>query len=328
MYNSSQKESFIRYFGSKQNASKDEVNILYKAFDWLNSFETEWECDLSSQHNDEELKFMVDKLIKLRVRSEDFLIVFRNYIRWCKQTKIKETSLALLDVVPNDILEIQYSTVSSPSQLQKYLSALFRPEIDHTVDNVYRTFLWLGFAGMEERDTYKLEEKHVNLDDEVIEYNGLEFPIYKEGIPAVKYCKEDKSFMYYNDNYVGGPIERYRYPSKQLLRGIRSEYTLENRMMRVQISKIQKSAFDNKQTAMRVSYFNVWRSGVFYREYILEKENHTHFKKFEDVAEVMLRMGTRSYKGGESATEKQKFERIVRDLNRFYKRWKIAHGYD
>lgn len=328
MYNTQQKEEFLRFFKSRRNVNKTEVDLAIKTCNWIQKYEQDWGCDFCNQADKDKLQEVVNWLTTHSIPRSGYemLIILREYVRWCNNSKIPGAKTVLLDLTADKIEEIKLSSVSSPSQLQNFLSAVYRPEVEHTVDNIYRVFYWLAYSGLEEKDSYNITSDNIDFQNNLIHYNGLDFPIYRESIPTFQSCASDKTFSYHNDIYTGD-IQRDRLPGKELMRGVRSNATYDNKFMRIKVSQKQREAAKNKQIVLSLSYFKVWRSGIFYKEWIQEKDGRAKDQSFKEVAKVILKSGNRSYKEGESASKDEKYKRIIRELERTYKLWKIANSY-
>ena len=316
------KEFLGYYYNHPYQRQPKERRQIGRALKWLEPYENKWGMDFCLQTDIEELQAIVNQTsvgAKITI-----LLVLRDYIKWSVNKKSEGASQVFLTLTTPAIESYKYSTISSPAQLQNHLSAIYRPESERTIDNTYRVFFWLAFSGLEEHDAYKVTTDDINLEKMRIEYNGLQLPIYKESYVAFKSCKEDRSFMYSNDNYVTTEIDRPRATGNNLLRGFRVAPSLENRTMRVLTNRRQQVAYEKGQIRRTVAYSRVWRSGIFYKEWVCERQGRP--LSFTDTAAFIVENGTRAYKAGEVATMQVKYERILRDLTREYKLWKVAHN--
>lgn len=324
MYNKTLKNQYIQHCYNDLLKTSDEINIIVRAFKRIEQYELLWQKDLCEQEDDIELQKVVDDIKRFGHNKFGMIIELRDYVKWSNGIKASNNN-SFLYITSKTFEKQKLSSVSGPDQLQKYLSAIYRPEIEHTIDNIYRAFYWLAFAGLEEKNAYLINADDIDIINMGIMFNGSKYPIYKEGVPAIESCKNDNCFVYYNDAYNNGPIERSRMPGTSILRGVKSTASMENRIMRTVISRKEREATQNGQIALSLSYMKVWKSGMFYREYQDEKSGNRRMG-FERQAEIIIEDGSRSYKNGESATVKEKTSRIARDLLNEYIQWKIAHN--
>lgn len=181
------------------------------------------------------------------------------------------------------------------------------------------------YGGVNEDNVFDIEADDVKLDDMIILHSGFKYDLYKEGIPAIRSCKEDDSFVIYNDNYNIGYTEIVRTQGNLLLRRVKSKTQVNSRSTMTAISHKQREAFNAKQISFTLRYYQVWRSGVYYREWMREKQGKPR-QDFADVAERMAQTGSRSYNENQTASLEDKKKRFIRELVKGYKQWKIAHN--
>lgn len=318
------KKEFQKYYNEyptvKKKRGRSEIT---RALRWIEPWEKEWGVDLCYQNDEQKLQKMADlssKNARIYV-----LYILHEYIKWCQMTKVPHASSKLLDITTPEIERIKSKTVSSPAQLQNYLNILYRAESERTIDNTYRALFWIAFSGIKEKEAYQLTSDDVNLDEMFIEYGGMKFAIYKEGVAALSSCKFDKTIIYAHETYGSGSTELARAPGNNLLRGIRVAPNLDNRTMRIKISAKHSEAIKSGKIKQKLPYQWAWKSGLFYRE--LENELHGCGMSFDDVADQLLEYGPRAYQDGkEIASIEQKRSRMISELTREYRLWRMAHN--
>lgn len=91
-----------------------------------------------------------------------------------------------------------------PKHLQAILDKSFHPLESETVDCVYRCYLWMAFAGMEEANALEVKVSEIDFGPMLIEHGGKSYEIYREAIPAFRMACEATEFMYEHPNYKRG----------------------------------------------------------------------------------------------------------------------------
>ena len=102
-----------------------------------------------------------------------------------------------------------------------------------------------------------------------------------------------------------------------MIRGIKSVPTLK--ALRVELSRRSKQNSD--KTPLKLSYFRVWISGVFYRMY--EQEIIGVPPDFNAIAYQQMEGKTYKLDSGRNTMEAKR-RQLVRDYEEDYERWKLA----
>lgn len=264
MFNAEVKEGFVKSYTDKIS-----VRVACKQFfDIAQKYEEQWGADLYTR-TIEELTPFLDDVSGLTVQSrKTTLSILKSYIRWCMaQNDILGVCEDILKInsVPSDKFKTQ--TVTSPIHLQRYLDSVFAPVEDKTVENIYRTYFWMAYAGINQNDVFKVKNKDVDFSEMVIRYNEKVYPIYREGIKAIKYCVE-LDYIRSERTNTGKFVILDRIDSDLVMRGRKSVFT--SKSMQERTSRKQREALDSGKTDLRLSYFKVWISGLFYRMYMDE----------------------------------------------------------
>ena len=168
----------------------------------------------------------------------------------------------------------------------------------------------LGFTGM------------LNLEDEdfaemLIHHGGRDYPIYREALPAFRNCVRLTEFRYKHPNYPDRTVWKDRIPGDILVRGIRSVPSMA--VMQVELSRRLRRANEAGKTEMRLSYYRIWISGVFYRMY--EDELAGFPADFSSVVDEKL--GDFQYKLPDKGnTQEYKRKKVAESYLSDYERWK------
>lgn len=314
MYNEELKTKFVR--GYTNSISTAEVcQTIFNAFE---QYEVEWGADLCTRST-EELQPVVDGLVGFRARSKwMMLIILKDYVKWCIGMKVPGACDGMLKIETVGLEKVKHQTVASPLHLQRYLDSICEPESEETTDNIYRCFYWLAYGGVAEEDILSIKCSDVDLNNMVVRYNDTEVPIYREALPAFKNCVNLTQFVYKHPNY-DKLVYKDRADGDTLVRGIRSAPSIK--AMRVELSRRSKAKMDEGKTDLKLSYFRVWISGLFYRMY--ERERAGMPVDFSAAAAQFMEGKTYKLDRGRNTPEAKK-RQLTRDYLEDYERWKLA----
>lgn len=314
MYNEELKTKFVR--GYTNSISTAEVcQTIFNAFE---QYEVEWGADLCTRST-EELQPVVDGLVGFRARSKWMrLIILKDYVKWCIGMKVPGARDGMLKIETVGLEKVKHQTVASPLHLQRYLDSICEPESEETTDNIYRCFYWLAYGGVAEEDILSIKCSDVDLNNMVVRYNDTEVPIYREALPAFKNCVKLTQFVYKHPNY-DKLVYKDRADGDTLVRGIRSAPSIK--AMRVELSRRSKAKMDEGKTDLKLSYFRVWISGLFYRMY--ERERAGMPVDFSAAAAQFMEGKTYKLDRGRNTPEAKK-RQLTRDYLEDYERWKLA----
>lgn len=212
-------------------------------------------CDLFAKHTSDRVLRYTTNLLR--------------YLRWYKNKYPDKDIGAAWKWVMGQLDKYRISLVASPTHLQLELNKIFRPEESDTIDNIYRTYFWLAFSGLRDKENAcKVSIDDVRIDEMKFFANGVSFYLYPQSIKAVSRAAKCTSLNYEHPNYKGGIVSRDRYDSQMLLRGIKQDADIESLMVGVKKKTAAVCAKD--PTAKRLTYRSVYDSGLFYRQLDLE----------------------------------------------------------
>lgn len=316
MFNQELKEKFIKEY----TASISVREACVSAFNALEKHEIAWGADLCTKST-EELQPIVDELVGMRARSQLLRVtLLRDYVKWCIQNNVPGACDGMLHINTTGVEKMKRQTVTSPLHLQVYLNQICDPEFEETIDNIYRCFYWLSYGGVPEEEILQIKASDVDLSSMVVRYRGNEFPIYREAIPAFKNCIHLTQFVYKHPNYSADKVVyRERANGDTLVRGIRSTPSIT--AMRVELSRRSKQCIDEGKTEMKLSYYRVWISGLFYRMY--ERERAGLPVDFSDAAACF--MEGKTYKLDRSRNTPAAYQRkVAGEYLQDYEHWKMT----
>lgn len=197
MYNTQLKKAFLNY---KRETVVEQTLQVYKAiFNILEKYEVVRNADVCTYDKQTLLDIFNDCLSHLRQYTiKVYLKVLQEYTAWCTDNKVEGVKDDINEVLPNEIITygLKRKFVSSPTHLQEYLDAVFDPESDQCVDNIYRCYLWLAFMGVYPEDVLSVKCSDVDLEDMTLSYHGKNIPLYPESISCFKNAATLNSFQY------------------------------------------------------------------------------------------------------------------------------------
>lgn len=316
MYNEHLKMKFIDEYTDSVSTSK----VCKTIFNALETYEDGWGADLCTRST-EELQPVVDNIVGFRTRSKWMrLIILKDYVKWCIGTDVPNACDGMLGVTSIGLDKLRRQTVANPLHLQEYLDVIFNTkESEQTTENIYRCFYWLAYGGVFEKDILSIKCSDVDLQNMIVHYKDTVIPIYREAIPTFKNCVELTQFAFKHPGY-SKIIWKDRAPGDTLVRGIRSVPSLES--IRVELSRRSYKKRKDKETDLKLSYYRIWISGIFYRAY--EREIFGEEPNFDWV--VSQQMEGKNYKldSGRNTPDAKK-RQLIRDFKEDYLRWKLAY---
>lgn len=279
MFNEELKNSFIQqYTDSKPTAEK-----VRRIFDIISKYEERWGEDICTKSADD-LKTVIDNVLGLRSGPRlTNLSLLRKYSKWCMDNGVPNACDGLFQVKDEGVQRIRLSMVSSPKHLQECLDHAFPPESSFRIDNIYRCFFWMAFAGIDEKDSVLITANHIDSWNRVINFNDKEYPIYDEAVPVFRHLCSANSFLCDFSRY-----EKIvpRVPGEQILRGVKSNKDLDAATVSHMASRKLRIAYESAPDRMRLTYRSIELSGRFYR--IHEEEQKSGSYRFDEALEAQI----------------------------------------
>lgn len=310
MYNEEQKIRFIKD-ATKSVSTATAMEYMFNRFE---KYERAWGKDVC-QASDSEIQELIDNVFGVRSgTSSVYKTRLRKYIMWCVKHHVENVRDPIIYLAQNTKQRQTGSYVANPIHLQRCLDMVFDSEESRTVDNIYRSYFWLAFSGIGEKYIRYIRRSDVDLNNMSVICNGKEFPIYRDGIKALRNAVRLDSFVYKHPNY-NKEIERKRFDDIMLLSGIKGMSTEET--FRSQVSTIALRAAKNNDCVIRLSYDKVRMSGIFYRAYEIERA----FGHVDLSEEIDNRVNEGVASGNNMKLGAYKYQVGIR-LNADYKRWK------
>jgi hypothetical protein len=314
MYHPEMKQRFI----SERTANPNTQTAAYNLFAATEPYETKLGVDVCAMAT-EELQSMLDDILGVRTKSKYMrIIMLREYVAWCARNKYPGVSDGIARVSVLGLSKVKKQMVSSPLHLQQYFNAVFDPESEETLDVTYRCYLWLAYGGLKEDAALSIRTGDVHLDTLTVECGANEVPIYREAVAAFRHAATLTDFAAKHPNLTK-PSRRDRVPGDMIMRGIRGSAQLLT--LRSTLSSKFVEATEAGRTALQLSYYRIWLSGLFYRAYELERSGST--VDFSDTAAEAMRDKTYS-DNGNALVLRHKQNRKAKEFMEDYLRWKLA----
>lgn len=312
MYNEELKSKFIRDY----TMSIKTAQLCRLIFDSIAKYEQQWDADICTK-SENELHPVIDSISGMRNKTtERHLLVLRDYAKWCIAMKVEDACDSILHIKTTGVEKIRQQTVASPQHLQDYLNNICDPESAETTDNIYRCYYWLAYIGLKEEDIFRVKCSDVDFLDMLVRCGEEDYPFYRESIQALRNCATLTKFVYKNPKFWPERIEYHdRAEGDTLVRGIRSTPTI--RYFRVELSRRSKAKNDEGKTDLKLSYYRVWLSGVFYRIYEIERRGVSI--DFNDIIFEFLNKT-------EDLSDSRR-RQIVKEYMEDYIRWKLAYSF-
>lgn len=324
MYNEEQKKAFIASY-TKSNKT---TALIVQIFTWFEPYESTWGADLSQQTS-EVLQPVVNKISGLRSKSTELvLIILKEYVRWCIRNGL-EVDRGIFDVRIHSIEKIKKQMVASPLHLQFKLNEIFRLTEEETIDIVYRVFLWMAFAGLEDSDAIRVTSDDVDLQNLRINFEGHSYEIYKESREDFEKACNLTDFFYEHPCYT---VRRERAEGNLIMRGFRSS-SLNLQTLRPMVTRkindgkgkpgdTQTRQEGKKQKKDVISYKRIYLSGIFYRAYECERAGLS--LNFSVVVANEMQRKNKEYTLSKTRTLNTIANKIEREYKTDYEKWKCA----
>lgn len=268
MYNEELKSRFIEERYAKTPAFAISAKAL---FSMLGKYEQGWQADIYTKSSEEISKVLSESLIR-SVRGESGSArkkrsIIISYVEWCIKNNIEGVNKDALNLqIPKSKGNIENILLHNPDDLSEYLNKVFDKVEDETADIIYRCYCWMAYMGFQELEALETRRGDVDFGRSQIIYEHMVYPMYPQSIEAFKKCATLTQFK----------VPRYRYvynadraKGNRLLRGISEGANTPNRMQHELARKTTK-ALNAGLISSRLSYYQIWLSGHFYRAFEFE----------------------------------------------------------
>lgn len=299
MYNEFAKQRFLaEYINGDVQRSASTENVISRVFNAMEPIEAECDLDFAQMdlHN---MQRAFDAVSGIRRQSaETVYFILKQYIRWCAANGMdgRET---FKNIRLDSVEKYRSTAVASPTHLKNSLDAAFpHPELNE-IEYVYRASLWLAFIGFDELSAITVRSSDIRLDTMQVEIEGEidNLVIYAEAVPDLRKACTLTQFI--EPRGMNGVVKQ-REVGDLVLRGKVTSKTMIEFMtttMRQTINRAFKTATDRyvrecgevpRNLSLALSHERVYRSGVCYRAYELERIGEDSLSMLYAKAEIEL----------------------------------------
>ena len=266
MYNEALKEKYISSVAGTDSTAAG----LTALFDSVSHFEEAWDADLCTR-TAEELIPLAESIVGLRAYTKWARFnQLKSYVKWCINMGVEGACDGMLHVEVTGFEKIRKYMFKNPDHVKRNLDAVFPPENEVTIDDVYRAFIWLIYLGGEEEDVLKIKTSDVNFKKRTVKCgdSAIKLGNYEYAWDCVEKVAENDMLLYRKDHY-NKLVSRA--PGDNLLRGFRSS-EWQPIGMRGAISKPIRAAVKNGLIDVNPSVQRIALSGEWYRMWLIEQD--------------------------------------------------------
>ncbi len=327
MYNEQVKLAFIE----KYTTSEQTRRLLLHIFDGTQDVEEKYGVDFYAM-NEEQAQEAFNLVSGTKVNGASaILVILRSYVRWCVANGYPASkAIQKLRIDVHD--KIRASYVGSPHHLELALDEAFPHPEDNEIEYIYRSFLWLGFMGLQVSEAIQVTDDELDFTGLHLYYPpGTEEPyaIYPEAVPDLKKAKELSKFK---EPRGKNGIEKQRAAGHEILRGKISDKTLAEAIeltFRPTISRAFKAAIDRYESrgeivptklSLKLTFKHVYLSGIFYREY-----EHERIGIPPDFSKMVInerRNAKKVQAFSRNYTERKYLNALIDNMEQDYYNWK------
>lgn len=317
MYN---EDSKLRFLKEKYHGDSSTAIFAKRLLEACEKYEREWGCDICTKST-EEVTPVLEEITGLRNASKwARMTVLRSYAKWCIENDIPGACDGILYAKCDGIEKVRKQMVRDPEHLQRVLDSVFKDEHECTIEDIYRSYCWMVYSGIDERTAFMIEASDVNLNSMEICRDGKTFKIYNQARRALHSAVYATEFQWVAGSSKDGIAKpRKRAPGALILRGFRGDVT--PLVMRAQLSRSVKLAYAGKEDKIEISYMRLRLSGIFYRIY--EQEIATGKVDFSAVVDEFMSGREYNLSSGRNTIDSKR-RRIEKDYMLDYQMWKAA----
>lgn len=264
-----------RYVEQTYPNSPESQQVVMHSLLVLKGYESDWGMDFTVVPI-EVLQPAFNRVVSTRwIGATATLNRFKQYALWRRAQGLPcGDGVFELRINPSDV--IRESMLSSPVQLAMLLNAAFDPPFMHTIDIIYRVFLWMGFSGLEDRQAISITADCVNFDRMYIETTAGDYPVYEESLEDFELACELRAFVHGEKRVPradGNRIMRGKLTNRKVNTDAMLTHTIRPTLTR----KLAAAADVNRNrqkpvpVGFDITYSGVYLSGVFYRFHELER---------------------------------------------------------
>ncbi len=321
MYNESLKQQYLNQRSHFSKKGSDNIrNILRR----LEPYEKKAKKDFC---------FINDKETVVRILSgicgysaggiRNKISMLKGYVNWCKETLGDSVSDIINTITVDDLgtEAVRKYMVSDSADLQECLNAIFDPEDNLSVDNVYRAYFWFAFMGIPEQDVFTIRGTEVSFKRKCISIGDHDYPFPKEAYTAIYNCVKLDKFKVTNDHYANTTyFLKDRFQGEEIMRRTVGNNSAAEYDAKREAEKCRTyvSIIVTKRAPERIlSRKHVELSGYFYR--LHERETLGVKIDFFQVAKLIAE--ERGYPDNDEPQTRKLLLQLQRHITDEYSRW-------
>lgn len=323
VFDPARKEEFLNSLGISQGTA----NVRSSMFVVCGEVESKYGKDIS-EFDTAQMDEVLINFYKLRNHtSEVYKSYLTSYLHWINTDRSELLARYILETKEEDAIyllrESFISTgeyISSPRHLEVIVNKIFPKYNYFNIFDIYRSMIWMVYAGIRAKDTVYVEKSDIDLENMVINFDGQTYRIYPEMLSSLRACMENE-FIRRRDAPWEKPRARsggnkvlrlqYRQGSNTLEDSRPNSNTLRNRIKEY-IGRYNKE--NASEIVIRLS--KIFDYGEFYRGYQVELCG-----EFLDLREMAFRRA-RYNKDVDRNVPDATFSQWVKSTRREYNNWK------
>lgn len=313
MYNEERKIRFMNEMG--MSVTKDTWATV--TFNNIQLMEEELRKDLAEFTAEEVGESLVTTGVISAATVMNRIPLVVRYKNWCAEQGFQAV-IVQSDEIHTDMTDnIRDTMVYAPSELLWLMNKAFPDKGVNSSNCVYRSYLWMGFAGMHPEDAASVRSADVEIRHRMIFYNGRQYAIPEEGVHDIVLACKSKSFT---RMIRGGLASFEREDNDRILRGrkLKKEISIHAYVRSTLRPVIQKGFQAIGYNGM--SFLRIRKSGIFYTMFSTEVRGlpvNFAAAAFDDYA-------VGSYKESKGNPKQKVVRRLMLMYEKDYAAWKNA----
>lgn len=317
MYNKQQKQDFVSDIYPEEPSTSRVMSL----FDAIEEDEKRFGCDFCQMTRDQAQETF-ERVAGLKANSlATVYACLKKYIDWCmlhgfRQEEAFRLSFAGLDSIRN-------SMVSSLAHLSRVIDLVYDKAPRLNSEYIYRATLWLCFAGVDVREIALLNED--NIHDLTVTQDDENAPVRLLPAEALTDVRMAQTLRTIGKTYYTAVVEQPRVEGTHLARMLREvdphilRSALVERLRQTRV-KLTSAGGVPDWLPLKLSYSNIFLSGLFCRAYDREKMGDVidFYEESRDIMRCHQRFGW------EYADSKSNMRVTMLRLRTDYARWKLA----
>lgn len=312
MYN---EEIKLRYLSEIKNETSK--NICRLAFEYISDYEAKYEKDICCMSVDE----LSDSIRGLSVVQGGALNkgpriqAIENYIKWCIYYEISGANSNIFSIEVDSTGKIKETMLKSPEHLNMVLNVLFKDVSLDTIDNVYRTAIWLIYSGIKKEELNNIHRENIMFNKGIILFDDKQYTIYDQSINSIESCINLTEFNMFRSANNKKPAIDPRAFGTSIVRTTSGD--LDQTFLQQQISRKTNKYLKEGFVIPVLKLEKIKLSGLFYRCWQLEQQGADI--DFTNIALSEMNSSGKTYRGKNSIVSRAK-ER-ARGISADYQRW-------